>query len=87
MTKHYSVDVAILLLLFALPTHATDLEQALATFDHVWSKPGSVSHHLRQLAREGLVSRTWDTAGNDRPHLIYSITEAGMAYLRRMTIL
>jgi DNA-binding PadR family transcriptional regulator len=86
MRQRYSLDVAILLLLVAMPTTSSDLEQPLATFGYMWSTPGMVGQHLRQLAQDGLVARTWDTSGNDRPRLIYSITEAGLAYLRRVGI-
>lgn len=69
-----------------MPTNPYDLEQPLASFGYVWSKPGSVSTRLKRLAQEGLVSRTWETTGNDRPRLIYSLTDAGMAYLQRVVV-
>ena len=86
MRHPYSLDVAILLLLVALPTNPYDLEQPLAAFGYVWSTSGTVSIRLKRLAEEGLVLRTWETPGNERPRLIYSITEAGMAYLRRAAL-
>ncbi len=83
MGKPYPLDVAILLLLVALPTHSYDLERPLAEFGYVWSKPGAVSMRLKRLAQEGLVVGTWETVGNDRPRLIYTVTPAGMVYLQR----
>lgn len=82
MKQPYQLDVAILLLLVALPTNPYDLVRPLATFGYVWSKPGTVSLRLKQLAQEGLVVGTWETAGSDRPRLIYTVTEAGLAYLQ-----
>jgi DNA-binding PadR family transcriptional regulator len=86
MENRYSLDVAILLLLYAIPTHAADLERQIAEFGYVWSRSGGIHLHLKRLAHEGLVSSAWNVPGNEQPRLIYSITQAGIAYLQRMTI-
>ena len=86
MEKCYSLDVAILLLIYTIPTHAADLERQLAAFGYVWSRLGGLHSHLKRLAQEGLVSSSRNVPGDEQPRLIYSITEAGLAYLRRVAM-
>jgi DNA-binding PadR family transcriptional regulator len=83
MWKLYALDVAILLLLVALPTHPYDLERPLAAFGYVWSKPGTVNQRLKRLRAEGLATSVWETPQHGRARLIYSISADGIAYLRR----
>lgn len=58
MRNRYELNMANLLLLVAMPTHASDLERPQPMFGYVWSKPGTVSQRLKQLALEGLVVGT-----------------------------
>jgi DNA-binding PadR family transcriptional regulator len=82
--KQQQRDITVLQLLCALPTHAYDLERQLAALGHTWSTHGAVNQHLKSLREEGLVTSAWETPQNSRARLIYSITEAGMAYLQRV---
>lgn len=79
-------DITILQLVSSLPTHPYDLEQQLLVMGQWWSRKGGVHKQLKSLQDEGLVTSTWQTPQNGRARLIYSITEAGIAYFQRVAI-
>jgi DNA-binding PadR family transcriptional regulator len=69
-----------------MPTHAYDLERQLLAMEQWWSRKGGVHRHLKGLYRQGLVINAWEIPHEGKPRLVYSITEAGVAYLQRMGI-
>jgi PadR family transcriptional regulator len=73
---------AILLLLRDVSSYGYDLMKALAGFGFAMVNPGPLYRMLRQMEKDGLVQSTWDTSGQGPARRIYSITEAGEAYLR-----
>jgi DNA-binding PadR family transcriptional regulator len=76
-------DVAVLQLLWAMPTHPYDLERQLSALGYTWSTHGAVIRHLKGLQAAGLVTSAWETPQDGRARLIYTVTEAGVAYLQR----
>jgi poly-beta-hydroxybutyrate-responsive repressor len=73
---------AVLLLLRDLSSYGYDLMKALSGFGFAMMNPGPLYRILRQMEKDGLVSSNWDTSGQGPARRIYSITEAGEAYLR-----
>ena len=54
-------SVAILQLLWALPSHLYDIERQLAALEYMWSTHGAVIRHLKGLQADGLVTSVWET--------------------------
>ena len=73
---------AVLLLLRDWSSYGYDLMKALTAFGFAMMNPGPLYRMLRQMEKDGLVRSTWDTSGQGPARRIYSITEAGEAYLR-----
>src|SRR5579859_6374014 len=73
---------AVLLLLRDLSSYGYDLMRALSAFGFAMMNPGPLYRMLRQMEKDGLVRSSWDTSGQGPARRIYSITEAGEAYLR-----
>ena len=73
---------AVLLLLRDWNSYGYDLMKGLATFGFAMMNPGSLYRTLRQMEKDGLVGSSWDTTGQGPARRIYSITEAGEAYLK-----
>ena len=76
-------DATILQLLCTMPTHAYDLERQLLAMGEWWSRKGGVHRHLKGLQAEGLVTSAWEIPVQGKPRLVYTITEAGHAYVQR----
>jgi poly-beta-hydroxybutyrate-responsive repressor len=72
----------ILLLLREWSSYGYDLIERMAAFGFTAMNPGSLYRVLRQLERDGKVSSAWDTSGQGPARRMYSITEAGEAYLK-----
>jgi poly-beta-hydroxybutyrate-responsive repressor len=72
----------VLLLLRDVSSYGYDLMKALTRFGFVMMNPGPLYRMLRQMEKDGLVSSSWDTSGQGPARRLYSITEAGEAYLR-----
>jgi poly-beta-hydroxybutyrate-responsive repressor len=72
----------VLLLLREWSSYGYDLMKALSTFGFIMLNPGPLYRVLRQMEKEGLVSSSWDTSGQGPARRLYSITEAGQAYLK-----
>lgn len=72
---------AVLMLLRDLNSYGYDLMKGLATFGFAMMNPGSLYRILRQMEKDGLLLSTWDTSGQGPARRVYSITEAGEAYL------
>ncbi|MGZ3581158.1 MAG: helix-turn-helix transcriptional regulator [Ktedonobacterales bacterium] len=73
---------AALLLLRDVSSYGYDLMKALSRFGFAMMNPGPLYRMLRQMEKDGLVKSSWDTSGQGPARRIYSITEAGEAYLR-----
>ena len=75
----------ILLLLRDLNSYGYDLMKALSAFGFAMMNPGPLYRMLRHMEKDGLVQSSWDTSGQGPARRIYSITEAGEAYLKVWT--
>lgn len=72
----------LLLLLREWSSYGYDLIEKAAAFGFAALNPGTLYRVLRQMEKEGMVSSAWDTTGQGPARRVYSITEAGEAYLR-----
>jgi PadR family transcriptional regulator, regulatory protein PadR len=72
----------ILLLLSRMSLHGYDLNQKLQKFGFKTIDQGNLYRLLRQLEKDELVSSEWDTNGNGPAKRRYSITKAGITYLK-----
>jgi PadR family transcriptional regulator, regulatory protein PadR len=72
----------ILLLLSRMSLHGYELSQKLQTFGFKTIDQGNLYRLLRQLEKEELVSSEWDTNGSGPAKRRYSITKAGVTYLK-----
>ncbi|MFK9094506.1 poly-beta-hydroxybutyrate-responsive repressor [Bacillus salipaludis] len=72
----------ILLLLSRVSLHGYELSQKLETFGFKTLDQGNLYRMLRQLEKDELVSSEWDTTGNGPAKRRYSITKAGVTYLK-----
>jgi PadR family transcriptional regulator len=81
MPKNWLTAV-LLLLLREWSSYGYDLMEKAAAFGFAALNPGTLYRVLRQMEKEGLVSSGWDTSGQGPARRVYSITEAGEAYLK-----
>ncbi|PFO06401.1 poly-beta-hydroxybutyrate-responsive repressor [Bacillus sp. AFS076308] len=72
----------ILLLLSKVSLHGYELSQKLEAFGFKTLDQGNLYRMLRQLEKDELVSSVWDTTGNGPAKRRYSITKAGITYLK-----
>jgi PadR family transcriptional regulator, regulatory protein PadR len=72
----------ILLLLFRMPMHGYELMQKLASFGFSALDNGNFYRMLRQLEKDEFVRSQWETSTTGPAKRLYSLTEAGEAYLR-----
>ncbi len=72
----------LLLLLREWSSYGYDLIEKAAAFGFAALNPGTLYRVLRQMEKEGMVISAWDTTGQGPARRIYSITEAGEAYLK-----
>ncbi|EKN68767.1 PadR-like family transcriptional regulator [Neobacillus bataviensis LMG 21833] len=72
----------ILLLLSKVSLHGYELSQRLETFGFKTLDQGNLYRMLRQLEKDELVSSEWDTTGSGPAKRRYSITKAGVTYLK-----
>ena len=72
----------LLLLLREWSSYGYDLIEKAAAFGFAALNPGTLYRVLRQMENEGMVSSAWDTSGQGPARRVYSITEAGEAYLK-----
>lgn len=72
----------LLLLLRNWSAHGYQLVQTLTMFGLGAVDPASVYRILRQLEHEGLVSSAWDPQDSGAPRRMYTLTDAGEAYLK-----
>lgn len=72
----------ILLLLSKVSLHGYELSHKLEAFGFKTLDQGNLYRMLRQLEKEELVSSEWDTTGSGPAKRRYSITKAGVTYLK-----
>lgn len=72
----------ILLLLSKVSLHGYELSQKLQSFGFKSIDQGNLYRLLRQLEKDELVSSEWDTNGSGPAKRRYSITKAGITYLK-----
>jgi PadR family transcriptional regulator, regulatory protein PadR len=72
----------ILLLLSKVSLHGYELSQRLHSLGFQTIDQGNVYRLLRQLEKENLVSSEWDTKGTGPAKRRYTITKAGITYLK-----
>jgi PadR family transcriptional regulator, regulatory protein PadR len=84
MPKNLMVPV-LLLSLKDWSLHGHKLIQELTRFGFTTIDQGNVYRTLRQLEKDNLIKSEWDTTTSGPAKRIYSITEAGEAYLSTCT--
>jgi PadR family transcriptional regulator PadR len=72
----------VLLLVRQWSSYGYELMERLAAFGIAMMNPGTFYRTLRQMERDGIVRSSWDTSGGGPARRIYSITDAGEAYLK-----
>ncbi|MFJ5713551.1 poly-beta-hydroxybutyrate-responsive repressor [Neobacillus sp. NPDC093127] len=72
----------ILLLLSKVSLHGYELSQRLEAFGFKTLDQGNLYRLLRQLEKDELLSSEWDTTGSGPAKRRYSITKAGITYLK-----
>lgn len=72
----------ILLLLSRMSLHGYELSQKLQAFGFKTIDQGNLYRQLRQLEKDELVSSEWDTNGSGPAKRRYSITKAGITFLK-----
>ena len=84
MPKNLMVPV-LLLILRDWSLHGYKLIQELTRYGFTSIDQGNVYRTLRQLEKDNLIKSEWDTTTSGPAKRIYSITEAGEAYLSTCT--
>ncbi len=80
-SKNWLVPI-LLLMLRQWSSYGYELMEKMATFGFAAMNPGTFYRTLRQMERDGMVSSNWDTSEGGPARRVYSITEAGEAYLK-----
>jgi len=71
----------LLLMLRQWSSYGYELMEKMSTFGLNAMNPGTFYRTLRQMEKDGMVSSNWDTSESGPARRIYSITDAGEAYL------
>ena len=71
----------ILLSLRELNSYGYELMERAAAFGFETINPGTLYRTLRQMEKEGLCKSKWETSRGGPARRVYSITDAGEAYL------
>ena len=71
----------ILVTLRELNSYGYDLMERAAAFGFEAMNPGTLYRTLRQMEENGVVKSKWETSRGGAARRVYSITEAGEAYL------
>ncbi len=80
-SKNWLVPI-LLLMLREWSSYGYELMERMATFGLHAMNAGTFYRTLRQMEKEGMVSSCWDTSEGGPARRMYSITEAGEAYLK-----
>lgn len=62
-------------------SYGYELMERATTFGFDAMNPGTLYRTLRQMEKEGIVESTWETSRGGPARRMYSITDAGKAYL------
>ncbi len=79
-SKNLLVPV-LLLMLSQWSSYGYELMEKMSTFGLAAMNPGTFYRTLRQMEKDGMVSSNWDTSEGGPARRVYSITDAGEAYL------
>ena len=79
-SKNWLVPV-LLLMLRQWSSYGYELMEKMSTFGLAAMNPGTFYRTLRQMEKDGMVSSNWDTSEGGPARRVYSITDAGEAYL------
>jgi poly-beta-hydroxybutyrate-responsive repressor len=71
----------LLLMLRQWSSYGYELMEKMSTFGLAAMNPGTFYRTLRQMEKDGMVSSSWDTSEGGPARRVYSITDAGEAYL------
>ena len=71
----------ILLALREWNSYGYELMERLTAFGFDTMNPGTLSRTLRRMEKNGVVKSSWETSKGGPSRRMYSITEAGEAYL------
>ena len=71
----------LLLMLRQWNSYGYELMEKMSTFGLAAMNPGTFYRTLRQMEKDGMVSSSWDTSEGGPARRVYSITDAGEAYL------
>ena len=80
-SKNWLVPV-VLLMLREWSSYGYELMEKMAQFGLAAMNAGSFYRTLRQMEKDGMVKSSWDTSEAGPARRVYSITEAGEAYLK-----
>jgi PadR family transcriptional regulator, regulatory protein PadR len=83
-SKNWLVPM-LLLMLREWSSYGYELMEKMAEFGLAAVNPGSFYRILRQMEKDGMVSSCWDTSMGGPARRVYSITDAGEAYLKYWT--
>lgn len=81
-SKNWLVPI-LLLMLRQWSSYGYELIEKVSTFGLAAMNPGSFYRTLRRMEKDGMVSSNWDTSEGGPARRVYSITDAGQAYLNR----
>ena len=79
-SKNWLVPI-LLLMLRQWSSYGYELMEKMSTFGLAAMNPGSFYRTLRQMEKDGMVSSSWNTSEGGPARRMYSITDAGEAYL------
>ena len=71
----------ILVLLREWNSYGYEMMERMAEFGFEAMNPGTLYRTLRDMEKNGAVKSAWDTSKGGPPRRVYSITDAGEAYL------
>ena len=80
-SKNWLVPV-VLLMLRQWSSYGYEIMEKMAAFGLTAMNAGTFYRTLRQMEKDGMVSSNWDTSEAGPARRVYSITEAGEAYLK-----
>ena len=80
-SKNWLVPV-VLLMLRQWSSYGYELMEKMAAFGLTAMNAGTFYRTLRQMEKDGMVNSNWDTSEAGPARRVYSITEAGEAYLK-----
>ncbi|HET9918907.1 MAG TPA: poly-beta-hydroxybutyrate-responsive repressor [Ktedonobacteraceae bacterium] len=80
-SKNWLVPV-LLLMLRQWSSYGYELMEKMTAFGLATMNPGTFYRTLRQMEKDGMVSSNWDTSEGGPARRVYSITDAGEAYLK-----